>query len=58
MRVPCSYKKCGNRRKHWMLPFKRGKQYVNVPDDFHGKAYCSMECALLDGAMSVKGTSE
>ena len=28
---------------------------VDVTDDFEGKAYCSIACACMDGAMSMNG---
>jgi hypothetical protein len=55
-KVQCDYKECSHYRKHWCDPQKeRGVQIVEVPDDFQGKAYCSMTCAVLDGGISLKG---
>jgi hypothetical protein len=54
--VPCSYADCGKRRIHWCEPeTERGTQTVNVPIDYHGPAYCSIECACYAGAAEVKG---
>ena len=55
-RVPCRYKDCGTRRRHWEDPYtERGTQYIEFPDDqeFPPYVYCSIECAILDGAISV-----
>ena len=52
--VPCKYEKCGQRRRHWCDPYtERGTQQVEVPDDQEGPIYCSLECAMLDGAISM-----
>ena len=32
----------------WTTMKVRGPQYIEVPDDFEGKAYCSIECQLYD----------
>ena len=51
----CSYSGCGDRRQHWCEPFTpRGLQHVEVPDDHQGRVYCSFECAIYDGAYSLK----
>jgi len=53
-KVPCSYPKCGEYRVHYERPDEaRGTQMIEVPDDHTGKAYCSITCACLDGAMKV-----
>lgn len=53
-KVPCSYHKCGEYRVHYERPDEqRGQQMVEVPDNHEGKAYCSIACACLDGAMSM-----
>jgi hypothetical protein len=54
MKLPCTYVDCGMRRRHFEDPFTlRGTQNVEVPDDWSGPVYCSIECAVMDGAMSV-----
>ena len=56
-KVCCGYDKCCKRRIHWDKPdTMRPQQTVEVPDDFpeNKKAYCSIECACMDGAMSVR----
>lgn len=55
MKIPCSGPGCAERRIHWEEPnTPRGVQYVEVPDGFEGsKAYCSITCAVLDGAVKV-----
>ena len=53
-KVPCKYKDCGLRRRHWCDPYTdRGTQHVEVPVEQDSSVYCSMECAILDGAISV-----
>jgi len=52
---PCSYAKCKDYRIHHERPDEpRGVQWVEVPDGHEGKAYCSITCACLAGAMSVR----
>jgi hypothetical protein len=54
-RVPCSYAGCGDRRSHYENPEPRGKPLmVEVSDDHAGPAYCSFECAIYDGAYSIR----
>ena len=54
-KLPCNYKDCGLRRKHWCEPnVPRGTQYVEVKDNYNGPVYCSFEYAILDGAYSLK----
>jgi hypothetical protein len=46
---PCKYADCGKRRRHFEDPYtERGTQYIDPP-----YIYCSLECALLDGAISM-----
>ena len=53
-KVPCSYPKCGEYRVHYERPDEpRGTQMIDVPDDFDRKAYCSISCACMDGAMTM-----
>jgi hypothetical protein len=53
--VPCSYANCGDRRIHWCQPdVPRGTQMIQVEDDHTGPMYCSFECAMYDGAYSLK----
>lgn len=48
-KVPCSYVDCGSRRKHWEDPEPRGyRRMIEVPEDFNGPAYCSIECQVYD----------
>jgi hypothetical protein len=52
--LPCSGPGCSDRRIHYERPDEpRGIQYVEVPIDFTGKAYCSINCAAMDGALTV-----
>lgn len=53
--VPCTYKDCGLRRMHYETEQLRGTQLVDVPDDFVGVRYCSIECAVYDGYFSGGG---
>jgi hypothetical protein len=54
-KLPCSGPQCSERRIHYERPDEpRGIQYVEVPEDFTGKAYCSHTCAMLDGALKLK----
>lgn len=54
-KVPCSYEGCKHYRIHHERPHEaRGVVWVEVPDDHEGKAYCSITCAVLDGAMKLK----
>ena len=54
-KLPCSSPDCKYRRKHWCSPDEdRGIIYVEVADDYEGPAYCSLTCALMDGAMTLK----
>lgn len=49
MLVACSYVNCGDRRIHWEKPdVPRGPQHFEIPDDYVGPAYCSIECAYYD----------
>ena len=51
-RVLCSREDCSKVRAHWDRPdVQRGPQYIVVEDDYVGPAYCSITCALLDGAL-------
>ena len=54
--LPCSYAKCGERRIHWDQPYTpRGTQMVPVPDNYYGGTqYCSFECAIYDGFMTIR----
>lgn len=48
--IECSGPYCPQRRIHYEDPFTpRGPQFIEVPDDYEGKAYCSIECAMYDG---------
>ncbi len=52
-RVPCSYEQCGGRRRSWWDFTPRKTRMIEVPDDHEGPAYCSIECAVYAGAMTV-----
>jgi len=48
-KVPCSYKGCSDRRPHYERPHeKRLHRMIEVPEDFSGDAYCSIECQVYD----------
>lgn len=54
-RVACLAYGCAERRVHWARPdVPRGTQYVEVPDEYEGPAYCSLTCAILSGALSAR----
>jgi len=53
--VECSYRKCGKRRRHWQEPdTPRGHQLIKVGDDQEDAMFCSITCACMAGAMSVR----
>jgi hypothetical protein len=55
MKKACSGPTCATRRAHWCNPdVERGVQMVEVPDGHEGKAYCSITCAVQDGAMTLR----
>lgn len=54
--MPCKYPKCGERRIHFeRQDVSRKTQYVEVPDNAteFDPIFCSIECALLDGWISI-----
>jgi hypothetical protein len=54
-KLPCSYDACKHRRRHWCSPdVERGVQYVEVDDSYTGPVYCSLTCALMAGAISLR----
>jgi hypothetical protein len=54
-KVPCSYEKCGKIRPHFESSEEsRPTQWIEVPDDFAGRAYCSVECAAYAKALKIK----
>lgn len=55
-KVPCANtKECPQRRIHFEEPdTPRGTQYIEVPDDYKGPAYCSITCAVLAGAIKLR----
>ena len=58
-KVPCSYKDCGARRIHWEEPnTPRGTQHIDVAVDYEGLAYCSMDCAILDGHLKINNNEK
>lgn len=53
-KVPCANKDCSERRLHWCYPDKnRPHQMVEVPDDYEGKAYCSLTCQAAGEKINV-----
>lgn len=53
-KILCGYEKCSGRRVHWCNPYTdRDHQEVEVGDAYEGKAYCSLECAAMDGALKL-----
>ena len=53
-RVVCAYEGCKLRRVHHERPDEpRGPQSVEVPWNYEGNAYCSMTCAIMNGAMKL-----
>ena len=61
MKLPCSYSLCHTRRPHHERPDEeRGTQWVEVPDDHPPEkpVYCSMTCAIMDGAMTLRPKQE
>lgn len=59
-KVPCTYSKCGLRRVHYTKPdIQRGAQYIEVPEDFQGQAFCSITCKMMhDGYNKIKETED
>ena len=53
-KVPCSGPDCALRRVHYESDVPRGVRYVEVREDYNGKAYCSITCALMDGALKLR----
>jgi hypothetical protein len=54
-KVKCSGPGCSEKRVSWCNPdTPRGPQYVEVKEDYEGKAWCSITCAVMGGAMSLK----
>ena len=55
MKVPCKYKFCASRRIHYtQQDIERGIQYIEIEDEKKQEAYCSLTCAILDGALTIK----
>ena len=45
--VICSGPNCDKKRIHWENPeTPRGPQYIEVPIDYDGPAFCSLECKM------------
>jgi hypothetical protein len=43
----CDGPGCGDRRVHWERPYNpRGAIMVEVPEDYQGKVFCSIECQV------------
>jgi len=54
-KVKCSYPNCYERRIHFQKPFtNRPHQTVDVPEDYEGNAYCSIECMMYHKVMLEK----
>ena len=55
-RVECSNSPyCEQRRIHFEQPdTPRGKQYIEVEDDYEKPAYCSLTCAIEHGAIRIR----
>lgn len=54
-KIPCSNPVCENRRPHHESEEDtRPHRMVEVPDDYTGKSFCSLSCAILAGYYSVK----
>ena len=52
--VYCSYEHCGTRRLSWSSPYTpRGTQKIQVADEHKGPMFCSFECAIYAGVMTV-----
>ena len=57
-KLPCSGSGCSNRRKHYESMDPRGIIYVEVPDEYEGKAFCSIECRVYyNAAQTVSDNS-
>jgi hypothetical protein len=53
--VACQGPGCSGRRAHFARPdTPRNVRMIEVPQDFSGRAFCSIECACYAGAYSVK----
>ena len=51
-KVPCSCETCDQRRAHYETPeVMRQRVMVDVPDDYNGPAFCSIECAAYSGML-------
>lgn len=57
MKRPCNGPGCDKYRIHHERPDEpRGVKYVDAPDDYplDKPVYCSITCALMGGAISMK----
>jgi hypothetical protein len=53
-KVPCSNTSCNQRRVHWSIPDEmRETVLCEVADDYNGKTFCSITCAIIAGYFSV-----
>ena len=58
-KIPCNGPYCDQRRIHYeMQHVMRPRQMVSVPVDYEGEAYCSITCAVQDGAMDINQPPE
>lgn len=48
--VPCAGLGCADRRAHFESDEPRGTQMVEVPADYNGRAFCSIECSVYGRA--------
>lgn len=59
IRIACNGLDCSSKPVSSLDLSPRGIQWVDIPDDYpdKSKAYCSIECALLDGGLRfyIKG---
>lgn len=54
--VKCNYFGCIDRKRGIKSDKDRSPNDVFVPDEFDGPAYCSVECAIYDGAITKTDT--
>lgn len=53
-KIHCGNKNCRQRRIHFAeQEINRNHQLVEVEDDYEGKAFCSLTCAMLAGYFSA-----
>lgn len=53
-KISCGNPACNERRIHWDRQDEmRPHQEIEVPDDYMGKAFCSITCACVAGYFHV-----